>query len=144
VILSQPMGQSTEKIWLEIGGLDCEQLTHSLTARTTSLVSQGLMPPNEQERVANVSAAITTGSLVVSPVRLELLRSLCQLYSAEIRHEKIQSHRRVVVPVIVLIKKAFFQILSALLGPSFRFQRDFNAGVIRLLGDLCNEYRDGR
>lgn len=77
----------------------------------------------------------------MSPERLELLRGLCHLYSAGIRSEKITSHRRFVGAVIVFVKRAFFRVLSALLGPSFQFQRDFNAGVIRLLGDLCNEDR---
>jgi hypothetical protein len=138
------MTQNSGKSWLEIRGVDSDQLAHSLTSRTASLVSQGVMPPNEQERVASLSTAITTDSFVVSPERLELLRSLCHLYSAGIRAEKIRSHRRVIGPAIVFVKQVFFRMLSGLLGPSFRFQRDFNAGVIRLLGDLCNEHKSGR
>ncbi len=102
------------------------------------------MPPNEPERVAQLSTTISKGAFVVSPERLELLRGLCHLYSAGIRAEKITSHRKVIGPVIVFVKKALFRVLSALLGPSFQFQRDFNAGVIRLLGDLCNEHREQR
>jgi len=133
------MALNSNKSWIEVCGVAGDQLAYSLSTRTAALVSQGVMPPNEQQRVATLSTAITTGSFVVSPQRLELLRGLCHLYSAGIRAEKITSHRPLVGPFIVFIKKAFFRILSALLGPSFQFQRDFNAGVIRLLGDLCNE-----
>jgi len=67
---------------------------------------------------------------------------LCQIYSAGVRSEKITSHRPVIGPLIVFVKRALFPVVSTLLGPSFRFQREFNAGVIRLLGDLCNEAGD--
>jgi hypothetical protein len=138
------MTQGSTHNWLRIDGIDNAQLVSSLAARTVSLVSGGCMPPNEPERVAQLSTTISKGAFVVSPERLELLRGLCHLYSAGIRAEKITSHRRVVGPVIVFVKKALFRVLSALLGPSFQFQRDFNAGVIRLLGDLCNEHREQR
>jgi hypothetical protein len=97
------------------------------------------MPEDEQQRVAKLSTAIAKGAFVVTPERLELLRGLCQIYSAGIRAERISSHRRYLGPLIVFFKKALFRVISALLGPTFSYQRDFNAGVIRLLGDLCNE-----
>ncbi len=127
--------------WLRIRGVDCAQLAASLEARSAALVSSGVMPANEVERVAKLSTSVAKGAFVVSPERLELLRGLCHLYSAGIRAEKITSHRRFTGPVIVFIKKSLFRVLSALLGPSFQFQRDFNAGVIRLLSDLCNEVK---
>lgn len=138
------MALNSNQSWIEVCGAAGDQLAQSLSTRTAALVSQGVMPPNEQERVATLSTAITTGSFVVSPERLELLRGLCHLYSAGIRAEKITSHRKLVGPCIVFVKKLLFRILTALLGPSFQFQRDFNAGVIRLLGDLCNEDKSGR
>ncbi len=128
-----------EQGWLKIVGVDCAQLAASLEARSAALVSAGVMPANEIERVAILSTSVAKGAFVVAPARLELLRGLCHLYSAGIRAEKITSHRRFIGPVIVFIKKSLFRVLSALLGPSFQFQRDFNAGVIRLLSDLCNE-----
>jgi len=138
------MSHSRSHQWLQIDGVDCQGLQSTLSQRIGALVSQGDMPANEQERVAGLSTAIAKGAFVVSPERLELLRGLCHLYSAGIRSEKITSHRRFVGPVIVFVKRAFFRVLSALLGPSFQYQRDFNAGVIRLLGDLCNEDRSAR
>ncbi|MFN4894492.1 MAG: hypothetical protein ACK5GN_12805 [Pseudomonadota bacterium] len=133
------MSIQDNKTWVEIGGVDCVALERELSARTAALISQGRMPANEVERLAKLSTAISSGAFVVTAERLELLRGLCHLYSAGIRAEKITSHRPYIGPIIVRTKKAIFRVLSALLGPSFQFQRDFNAGVIRLLGDLCNE-----
>lgn len=133
------MRKSGDKNWFSVGGFDCDELGSSIKSRLADTVTEGVMPKDEVERVANLSTSISSGSFVVSPKRLELLRGLCHLYSAGIRAEKITSHRRVLGPVIVAFKQALFRVLSVLLGPSFQFQRDFNAGVIRLLSDLCNE-----
>jgi hypothetical protein len=138
------MSQRKSQQWLQVEGVDCLELQSALSQRVAALASHGSMPANEQSRVAELSTAIAKGAFVVSPQRLELLRGLCHLYSAGIRSEKITSHRRFLGPLIVFVKRAFFRVLSALLGPSFQFQRDFNAGVIRLLGDLCNEDRSAR
>jgi hypothetical protein len=133
---------SNTQLWIEGSGFDCAQLQRDLSECVATLATQGAMPPNECERVAAIKIGIADGAFVASPKRLELLRGLCQIYSAGIRSEKITSHRPVVGPLIVFVKRALFPVVSTLLGPSFRFQREFNAGVIRLLGDLCNEAGD--
>lgn len=114
-------------------------LAEYLAAGVKQWADSSRMPPNEPERVSQFDTNIARGSLVLSPQRLELLRRLCHVYSAGIRSEKISSHRRVVGPAIVFAKKLLFRIVSPLLGPSFKHQREFNAAVIKLLGDLCNE-----
>lgn len=135
------MSKNLTEQWLEIRGFDTGQLANGLAAQVAQWSTQGIMPRDEEERVARLSTSIAKGAFVVSSERLELLRNLCHLYAAGIRAEKITSHRPLVGPVIVFAKRVFFRVLSSLLGPSFQFQRDFNAGVIRLLGDLCNEDR---
>lgn len=130
---------NVETGWLRIGGAADPQLEQILATSVRSWVESGMMPPNEAERVARVSTAIASRRFTTSPERLEMLRSLCQIYSAGIRAGKISSHRRFVGPVIVACKKVLFRAIAALLGPSFERQREFNAGVIRLLGHLCNE-----
>jgi hypothetical protein len=139
VISSPDMANSNEHSWLSVCGVNDSNLERDLVDSVAQMQSQAGMPTGEAVRVAGVSTAIATGSFTVTPERLELLRSLCHLYSAGIRAEKISSHRPFIGPVIVFVKKAVFRVVSGLLGPTFRYQRDFNAGVIRLLGDLCNE-----
>lgn len=127
--------------WLRVGERADAALEQALATAVESWKESGLMPLDEPERVAGISTAIASQSFTATPKRLEMLRSLCQIYSAGIQAGKITSHRKVVGPVIVFIKKILFRAVAALLGPSFERQREFNAGVIRLLGDLCNEER---
>jgi hypothetical protein len=128
--------------WLSVEGLADLNLEQSLSSAVLSWVESGAMPPNEPERVGRVSTAIASEKFTTSSARLEMLRSLCQIYSAGIRSAKITSHRPLIGPIIVFAKKILFRSVAALLGPSFERQREFNAGVIRLLGDLCNEDRE--
>ena len=143
MILSCVMTTSTTSLagnsWLRIGGVEDPAFAEGLSASVRAWAESGAMPANEPERVAAVSTAIAQGSFSTSRERLELLRELCHIYSLGIQSEKITSHRPVIGPVIVAAKTVLFRIVSTLLGPTFRFQRDFNARVIRLLGDLCNE-----
>lgn len=126
--------------WLKVALSDTTALERALSAKIDALTLSGAMPAGEVERVACVNTAITRrDTFVVTPERLELLRGLCQLYSAGIRAEEIRSHRPWIGPIIVFIKKGIFRVISALLGPTFQYQRQFNAGVIRLLGDLANQ-----
>jgi len=136
------MNTGSRTTWLEVAGEVSPALEEQLAAEVHNLSAKGVMPLDEQSRVAKLSTALTNESFVVSPERLELLRGLCQIYSAGIRAEKISSHRKLLGPVIVKVKQLIFRVISVLLGPTFSFQRDFNAGVIRLLGSLCNEATD--
>jgi hypothetical protein len=134
--------QETYDGWLRVGERADPALENAITSAVKSWADSGAMPSNEPERVAGLSTAIASQSFTTSPQRLEMLRSLCQIYSAGIRAAKITSHRPVIGPIIVFVKKVLFRSVAALLGPSFDRQREFNAGVIRLLGDLCNEARE--
>jgi hypothetical protein len=125
--------------WLSVAGADAPQLAESLATSVRGWAESGAMPVDEPARVGAVSTGIAKGTFSTSRERLELLRELCHIYSAGIQSEKISSHRPVVGPIIVAAKRVLFRVIASLLGPTFRFQRDFNARVIRLLGDLCNE-----
>lgn len=131
--------ESTKESWLSVAGAEVPELAASLAVSVRGWAESGAMPVGEPARVASVSTGIAKGSFSTSRERLELLRELCHIYSAGIQSEKITSHRPVIGPVIVAAKKMLFRVIASLLGPTFRFQRDFNARVIRLLGDLCNE-----
>ncbi len=142
LVMSSDQTQQTDDGWLSVGERADTSLANALTSAVKSWVESGAMPPNEPERVAGISTAIASQSFTTSSQRLEMLRSLCQIYSAGIRAGNITSHRPVIGPFIVFVKKILFRSVAALLGPSFERQREFNAGVIRLLGDLCNEDRE--
>lgn len=131
--------QVSSDSWVIVGGSPDAALDGELNASVSRWIESGKMPSDDPERVGRLSTAIASGTLSASPKRLELLRGLCHLYSAEIRAEKISSHRPVIGPVIVFAKKVLLRMVATLLGPTFRRQREFNAAVIQLLGDICNE-----
>ena len=137
--MSTVPNESTSENWLSVAGADASALAESLAASVRGWAESGVMPIGEPARVASVATGIAKGAFSTSRERLELLRELCHIYSAGIQSEKITSHRPVIGPVIVAAKTMLFRVIASLLGPTFRFQRDFNARVIRLLGDLCNE-----
>lgn len=76
------------------------------------------------------------GNLSLNAEQLELLRRLCKMYDIEIRPHEISSHRRVIGPCIVAAKRVLFRIIAALLGPTLRQQREFNATAVTLLAKL--------
>jgi hypothetical protein len=96
-------------------------------------------PPNHEEDIRKLVLSTASGEFVTSPDRLARLRRLCQIYGVRIRPETITSHRKIIGPVIVAVKKVLFRVVEGLLGKTIKHQRDFNAEVVALLTDLCNE-----
>ena len=79
------------------------------------------------------------GSLKLSKKRLEKLRRLCQLWEVNLKPAEITSHRKVIGPLIVAVKKLVYPILKVLLKETIKQQRDFNAAAVALIADLANE-----
>jgi hypothetical protein len=122
----------------------CGELDSELAMRTASRVAavykqQGGCSAQELEHVQSLKVSPAGAGFSTSAYRLELLRRLCQIYSVDIKEREISSHRKVVGPCIVVIKKILFSLVKVLLGPTFKHQRDFNAVTVALLIDLCND-----
>jgi hypothetical protein len=114
-------------------------LAELLEARVNEQRLAGLYTERDEQHVKGIALATSKRDFVTSPERLERLRRLCQIYSINLRPEEITSHRKVIGPVIVAVKKALFRMLEGLLGKTIKHQRDFNSEVVALLTDLCNE-----
>lgn len=132
---------TSDQHWFLIGGKPAPEIAKTIKDAVRNDSALGVMPVDEEARVAAFSASLSHDTFMASPERMNLIRSLCQLYGRGVQAQKIQSHRRVIGPVIVRVKKVMQRLVLALLGPSFQFQREFNAHVIRLLSDLSNEAR---
>lgn len=130
---------SPSDCWIRVGGTPCPELSDLLESKVASLRQREDFPANHEEDVRNLLLSTATGEFVTSPDRLARLRRLCQIYGVRIRPETITSHRRIIGPVIVAFKKVLFRIVEGLLGKTIKHQRDFNAEVVALLTDLCNE-----
>jgi hypothetical protein len=133
----------SSSVWFSVCGEVDVDLGARAAARVAELQAQGQCTAAEQEHVRGLGLGPSQDGFTTSPYRLELLRRLCQIYSVDVKEREISSHRRIVGPIIVGVKKILFKVVKALLGPTFKHQRDFNAVTVSLLIDLCNESSRG-
>jgi hypothetical protein len=125
--------------WLTVTGEPDPSLARSLADQVNQLRSSGKFSEGEQAAIQRLSFSVTREGFKTTPERMEMLRRLCQLYSADVRPLPPTSHRRIVGPVIVLAKRILQPVVQGLLGQFLKNQSDFNATTISLLTDLCNE-----
>lgn len=125
--------------WITVGGQADHTLVTALSQKVADLRAAGKFSVEDQLHIQELSFSVTGDHFATTPERVECLRRLCHIYSADIRPQPPTSHRPVVGPLIVLAKKMIQPIVRAVFGPALRNQREFNAGVISLLTDLCNE-----
>lgn len=130
-------GQSSE--WLTVCGESGGELASALADKVAALKRSGAFTDTDQMLVERMNYSVAKNGFSTSPERMELLRRLCQIYSIDVRPAQPTSHRKILGPVIVAVKKIIFPVVKALLGPTFKHQKDFNAVVVCLLTDLCNE-----
>ena len=133
--------------WITVCGEESASLAGELEQEAASIRSRDGIRADQEEHITSLRIIADEGghrsgrfmgALSFSPDRLKLLSQLCQMYNVEINHRAITSHRPVVGPVIVAFKKVLFRLMSALLGPTLRQQREFNATVITLLCKLAS------
>lgn len=134
------MGRSQGSLeWFSVCGESDAGLAARSAARVAEVCKQDGCSTQELEHVENLRLSPHEGGFSTSAYRLELLQRLCQIYSIDIKEREISSHRKVLGPCIVAVKKVLFSLVKVLLGPTFKHQRDFNAVTVSLLIDLCNE-----
>jgi len=127
--------------WISVAGEFDPHVCEALAQRVAELRAAGKFSEADERHIAQLSFSITRDGFVATPERVELLRRLCQLYSADVRPPAPTSHRKLIGPFIVLAKKIIHPVVNAVFGPALRNQREFNAAVVALLTDLSNEGR---
>lgn len=125
--------------WLTVCGEANSELAGILSEKVAALRREGAFTESDQMFIQKMSYSVAKSGFATSPERMELLRRLCQIYSIDVRPAQPTSHRKLIGPVVVAVKKVIFPVIKALLGPTFKHQKDFNAVVVMLLTDLCNE-----
>ena len=114
-----------------------------LSQRVASKIAAGTMPAHEREylrRLNLLPTKLEDGSMrSIDPAHLERLKNLCQLWDVQVRETTVSSHRKFIGPVIVFVKKIVIRLVRLVLKDSMRQQRDFNAGVIALLSEVCSK-----
>ncbi len=127
--------------WISVAGESNRDVSEALAQRVAALRAAGKFSEADERHIAQLSFSVTRDGFVATPERVELLRRLCQIYSADIRPPAPTSHRKIIGPFIVLGKRMLQPVINAVFGPALRQQREFNANVVSLLTDLCNDGR---
>lgn len=123
--------------WLKICGNEDQEMQSQLLSKKQSLIDSGELTEDQIKYMKQVDLSITKGELDISDKALEKLRVLCQLWDVDIRPQRIESHRKFVGPIIITAKKLVFPILKSFMKDFVRQQKDFNAGVISLVGEIA-------
>lgn len=118
-----------------IGSALAERLAREVAERR----AKGSLCESHERLVREVSIVFSPENFKASAARIELLRSLCRTFNVEFKPEVTRSHRKFIGPVIAAVKRVMLPFLRALLGRTFLQQAEFNATVVKLLGELCNE-----
>ncbi len=121
----------------EAGAALAERLEREVAERRAS----GALTESDERLVRELKVFFSPESFSTTPARLEMLRTLCRTFNVEFKPEVTRSHRKLVGPIIATVKRALVPFLRAILGPSYLKQAEFNASVVKLLGELCNERR---
>lgn len=127
------------KSWILYTSVDCEALAEDLSRRKERRIAGGEFTQQDVLNIRNRPLDFLSKNLEMSPERLEMLRKLCQLWDVDIRPAMISSHRKVLGPIVVRVKKLLFPLVRFFLKDLIREQRAFNAAVITILSDICNE-----
>lgn len=125
--------------WITIGGNAQSQLQQRVEQQFSSRLSAGKFTSRDVDYIRTLKRPLLDSTASLSPSKLEKLRRLCQLWDIEFRAVKITSHRRVIGPLVVGVKRLYLPLLRVLLKDLIRQQRDFNAAAISLLAELSNE-----
>jgi len=132
--------KSTDKTsWLTVNGEDANALALKLQSEVEAKISSGKYTARDVSYLKTLNRPVLSEKLNVSEERLEKLRALCQAWDIEIRASSISSHRPIIGPLIVLVKKTLQPLLKILLRDTINQQRNFNAAVITAVVDLTNE-----
>lgn len=114
-------------------------LEKQILAGVSSRIEGGDFSKEDVHFVSKLALPAASGSLESSNEMLERLRRAAQVWDVELKQKSFSSHRPVVGPIIVGVKKALFPIIRFFMADSLRQQRDFNAAVLRCLVELTRE-----
>lgn len=122
--------------WLRIAGAVDSDRAKNIFGQVEAKVAAGEFSWDEVAYVSKVTMSASAGALHLNEEQLEKIRRACQLWDVDIRLKEITSHRPVIGPIIVQLKRLIYPILQAFLKDFVRQQRSFNAAVLAMLVDV--------
>lgn len=123
--------------WLTVCGVSSPELAEQLSQRVAGKIAAGEFTADFVKVVGKMEPGVLKSSLQASESELEALRRLCQIWDVDLKQPRITSHRPIIGPLIVGLKRILFPILRMFMRDTLRQQRDFNAQTIALLMQLC-------
>jgi len=127
--------------WIKVAGRDAPELESWVEEKVKKKTTAGEFSIDNVEYIKKIDLSATKGELAVSGEDLERLRKLCQLWDLDLKVFSIKSHRKIIGPFIVALKKVIFPILRVFLKESMQQQRAFNAEVISYLARISRRGR---
>src|SRR5438105_4858716 len=101
------------KNWLKVCGEENSALQDELSTAVSSRISGGEYKAADVEHIDSLPLRLLQKSADFDDQRLERLRALCKLWDIELKPGAITSHRAVIGPIIVGVKRLFFPVLRA-------------------------------
>ena len=98
--------------------------------------ARGILQSDEVERVSHASLQVFDGADAAS----EIFRRCCVTWEVD-RLAPITSHRSMIGPVLVTVKRVVRRLLRFQLEPHLSRQRDFNWNLLLLLRELLERER---
>lgn len=134
---------------LHVCGTACPELWRSCVERSQLQIVRGAYRSVDVTEVAEFAlppfkaapsrARVDQVGGEVSDSHLDKLRRLCQLWDLELKPAAISSHRPVIGPLIVALKRALARVVGVIMREPLAHQRDFNAVTISLLAELARD-----
>jgi hypothetical protein len=123
--------------WIRVTGSADRQLEEILARRVDTRIAAGDYTSADINGVGELHRLGGHGPLALSPETLNHLRRLCQLWEVDLKPSpKITSHRKIIGPFIVFVKKLAFPVVRFFMRETLKQQRDFNGAVLEAVARL--------
>ena len=117
-------------------------LERNVESAYAARIAGGKLKQEEVEYVSRLPLRYINDQRRLKGEMLNLIRTLCRTYDTDLFVGEISSHRKIIGPIIVKVKKLIFPVLRFFLKEYVRRQKEFNAATIAAILELAG--REGR
>lgn len=123
---------------LKFNGKQSAELQEEVKSLVSQRISSGKYRREDVEYVKSLDLFPVKDASNLDSEMLERLRRISEVWEVKLGHDPITSHRPIVGPVIVALKRMIFPLVSLVLKKPLEQQRRFNAEVVSLLAKLAS------
>ncbi len=121
-----------------VNGKLSPELEAEVKKRVSDRIATGKYRREDVDYVKNLDLFPLKDASNLDSEMLERLRRVSEVWEVKLGYDEITSHRPLVGPIIVAIKKIIFPLVSLVLKKPLEQQRRFNAEVVSLLAKLAS------